>query len=180
VLDDAVPACVEMAGMGSAGDYCDATADCGPGLACFLAHGDGRCAAPCCPSDAEACGVDERCGAPGILVDGTPTQFYRCTGPRPCDVFAPQEVCEDTEGCYIVEPDGTTDCRPAGAGESGAPCVEQSDCMPGFFCGGLTALTCVRICELRASSGDRACPPDEGSCRAYSHSPEGTGLCTPS
>jgi hypothetical protein len=50
--------------------------------------------------------------------------------------------------------------------------------MHGLFCGGFEGVverTCIRICRL---DGTVPCPVDEGMCRAYAHSPPGTGLCT--
>ena len=82
------------------------------------------------------------------------------------------------EGCYIVSPEGDTDCLRGGAGESGAACVEQNDCAAGYHCGGVTDLTCARICEIGATSGEGACPPTEGNCQAYPYSPDGSGVCT--
>jgi hypothetical protein len=177
LLASSEPACAAADGTGERGDPCASTEDCAPGFACFARRGEGVCGRICC-GDREVCEAGERCAGPGVLVDGTETAYAWCAAPRPCDVFEPESECEPGEGCYIVAADATTDCRGAGDGETGDPCASQSDCAPGFFCGGLTAMACVRICEIGVSSGARACPSSEGMCRAYPHTPVGTGLCT--
>ncbi len=177
VLATADPSCETSTGDGDVGASCTATSDCASGLACFLRQGEGVCGRICC-GDGTTCEGGERCGGRGTLVDGTETSFSWCVTPRPCNVFEPASTCEATEGCYIVSPEGDTDCRAAGDGEAGAACASQSDCAPGFFCGGLTASACVRICELGSGTGPRSCPAGEGTCRAYPHTPAGTGLCT--
>ncbi len=172
------PLCAETLGTKAAGASCEAVDDCLPGLACFMRAGSGVCADVCCPNE-ETCPEGQRCSGAGILVDGTETEWWSCVGPRMCDVLDPMEACERGEGCYIVSPEGDTDCLRAGSGEAGASCVEQNDCAGGYFCAGVTDGTCARICEIGSTSGPRACPDGEGNCQAYPYSPPGTGVCTP-
>jgi hypothetical protein len=175
-LSGEAPVCT-VVGTKAAGASCEAVDDCLPGLGCFMRAGGGVCAAVCCPGEA-TCPTDERCTGSGILVDGTETEWWSCVGTRTCDVLQPMDACERGEGCYIVSPEGDTDCLRAGAGEAGADCVDQNDCAAGYFCAGVTGGTCARICEIGASTGPRACPDGEGNCQAYPYSPEGTGVCT--
>lgn len=168
------PTCVREAGAQEEGTPCDAPDQCAPGLACFLKREGGTCGRVCCPASADGCGPDERCDGPGVLVDGSRTGFGECLPPRSCDVLG--DDCEPMEACYIVDADGGTDCRAAGAAPVGAPCERPNDCAPGLACTGLFERTCVRVCSLSASG---SCPTTEGSCVAYAQSPEGTGLCTP-
>jgi len=176
-LAAATPSCEMTVGTKAAGASCEVATDCLPGLACFAHRGGGVCAEVCCPTDG-ACGDDQRCTGTGILVDGIETDWWSCVGTRVCDVLDPADMCERGEGCYIVSPEGDTDCLRGGAGESGAACVEQNDCAAGYHCGGVTDLTCARICEIGATSGEGACPPTEGNCQAYPYSPDGSGVCT--
>lgn len=172
------PRCVGEIGMQGLGTPCLASEECGPGLDCFAEPGGaGRCERPCCAGEAEACPVGARCEAGARLVDGSATTWGRCVLVRACEVLAPERACEPGEGCYIVSPGGATDCRPAGSVPVGAPCDAPADCVPGAFCAGLMARTCVRICAL-GGSGATGCPAGEGSCRAYPYSPPGTGVCS--
>ncbi len=174
VLAGSEPSCVSTGGGQAEGEPCDAVDPCAPGLACFLKREGGTCGRVCCPTASDGCRVDEHCGGPGVLFDGTRTTFRQCLPPRRCNVLG--DACEPMEACYIVDPDGGTDCRAAGTAPVGAPCERPNDCAPGLACTGLFERTCVRVCSLTASA---ACPPDEGTCVAYAQSPEGTGLCTP-
>jgi hypothetical protein len=150
--------------------------DCMPGLACFATDtaGVGVCGRVCCPGDATGCVGDLFCAGSGILIDATQTSWGRCLPSRSCDVLDPQAVCEEREGCYVIDTQGNTECRVAGLGGAGDPCYEQQDCQSGFFCGGIGALRqCVRICAI----GGIDCPIDEGVCVAQAHSPAGSGFC---
>ena len=158
------------------GGPCNTSAECEAGLACFRAGDGGVCGRPCCPDRDEVCEGESTCRGSGLLVDGTDSGWLRCT--RSCRPLAPADACEPGEGCYIVTSTGGTDCRSAGTAEVGDPCVEQSDCASGLFCAGLSSPTCVRICSLGDAGAGTTCPSGEGNCRAYSHSPPGTGLCT--
>jgi hypothetical protein len=160
------------------GGACTSSEECAPGLACFRRGDGGVCGQPCCPGRAEVCEGETTCNGPGVLVDGNDSEWASCIGPRACQPLAPGETCEPGEGCYIVSSTGDTDCRRAGAADVGDPCAEQSDCAPGLFCAGLSSPTCVRICSLGDAGTGATCPSGEGNCRAYSHSPPGTGLCT--
>ncbi len=179
VLADRVAECVPSAGTGFAGSHCADEMDCGPGLACFRESASGVCARVCCPGEIGVCGdptdSEAYCRADGVLASGIVTSWGRCTGLRSCDVLAPSLVCTGDEGCYIdIEPQRSV-CRPAGTGDVGERCGAQSDCRPGFFCGGLAAQTCIRICRL---SDPRSCPTSEGRCVEQAYSPPGSGVCT--
>lgn len=163
--------CEPAAGPYPAGTPCTTVMDCAAGLACFLTHAGGECGRICCPSQPDACTDGAVCRGSGVLVDGTATSWGRCLPPQSCEVLRAEESCEPREGCYIVDTSGATECRVAGTGGPGDPCVAQEDCADGFFCGFLKQ--CVRICRL----GEGDCPPSEGRCIAQSHSPPGTGLC---
>jgi hypothetical protein len=184
VLDESAPRCVDvgMEGELGKGEACMTPDDCARGLACVMRRGGGVCAALCCPDESATCGdLTERCAGTGTLVDGTPTDWWTCVGPRTCDVLEPDATCDPGEGCYIVSSSRDTDCRRAGALDVGDACVMQEDCGPGLFCLiGAPMPTCARICAIGATSGPRACPSGEGSCIAYAYSPDGTGICTPS
>jgi hypothetical protein len=172
VLWAASSTCEATPGSLSTGMVCETVMDCAPGLSCFLTAEGGVCGRICCPGDPSACIDWALCAGSGVLVDGTRTSWGRCAPPRTCDVLSPQGACEEREGCYIVDEDGTTQCRVAGIGGPGDACAVQEDCQSGFFCG-FTG-RCVRICRLGADD----CPSDEGHCVAQAHSPAGTGFCT--
>lgn len=174
VLRGEVPMCVEAPGTAEEGDRCERPDECAPGLACFLKRDLGVCGRVCCIGDESTCDPGERCGGPGVLVDGTSTRFNECLRPRSCDVLG--DECEPMEGCYIVDAEGRTDCRAAGEREVGEDCRGPNDCAVGLSCTGLFSMTCVRVCELGATG---SCPAGEGVCIGYAQSPEGTGLCTP-
>ncbi len=172
-------ACIAGTAELDEGDACEEPGDCLPGLVCFRRGDGGVCALPCCPGDdADVCGAEMRCAGAGTRVDGTSTDWWQCVPPRPCDPLHPEAACEPGEGCYIVSSTGETDCRRAGEAGVGDACEDQNDCAPGLFCGGLVSPTCVRICSLGDAGAAVTCPSEEGSCRAYGHSPEGTGICT--
>ena len=160
------------------GGACAASEDCAPGLTCFRRGDGGVCGQPCCPGMDDSCTGERTCHGPGVLADGSETDWWSCVEPRSCRPLEPAADCEPGEACYIVSREGDTDCRRAGDGETGDACLEQNDCGPGFFCAGLTTPTCVRICSLGDAGTAATCPTSEGNCRAYSHSPPGTGLCT--
>jgi len=169
--------CSAVMGSLEIGDPCIAVGECGPGLACFLDGRAGTCGRVCCPGD-ESCEDGTLCVGLGTLVDGVGTDWWQCQGPRPCDLFAPLEVCEPGEGCYIVEATGDTDCRRAGTASLDEPCVESNDCAPGFTCGGLgSARRCLKLCML-GDAGAGTCSSIEGHCRAQTYTPEGVGICT--
>ncbi len=175
VLSASEPTCVAMPGALAPGSDCTDTTECAPGAACFEVEGVGRCQRICCPGDESACDVEESCSGSGRLVDGAETEWGRCLPSRSCDVLDAAADCEAREGCYIVGSDGQTECRYAGAGGPGDPCVAQQDCGPGFFCGGVDpARRCRRICDARNDD----CPIDEGRCVVQAHSPDGSGICT--
>ena len=180
LLGTSGPRCAATGGRGLPGSHCAALSDCATGLSCFLTRAGGVCGSVCCPAEnlggAGTCDADQRCGGTGVLVDGSSSAFRRCVGPRPCDVFTPDLVCDRGEGCYIVDAEGTTDCRVAGTASAGEACVDQNDCAPGFACSGLVAPSCVRICSLRPDGVP--CPTGEGMCVAHAQSPPGTGLCS--
>jgi len=176
-LDADGPVCVGIVGTASADSGCETADDCAAGLVCFAsAAGGGSCGTPCCPGDDTACGVSARCASTPTLIDGTVTRWGRCVPTRACDVLGPAS-CDSGDGCYIVSSRGDTDCRAAGTVEVGGTCDGESACLPGLFCAGLMARTCVRICAL-GDGGPGVCPSDEGSCRAYPYSPAGTGICS--
>ena len=160
------------------GGACTSSDECAPGLDCFRRGDGGVCGRPCCPGRDDVCDGETSCNGPGVLVDGTDSEWWSCVPARACQPLAAGEACEPGEGCYIVSSTGDTDCRRAGAADVGDSCAEQSDCAPGLFCAGLSSPTCVRICSLGDAGTGATCPSGEGSCRAYSHSPPGTGLCT--
>lgn len=175
VLVEAEPACHEAAGGLAPGMDCTSTEDCAVGAACFEVEGRGLCARICCPGDSAACDGDQTCGGSGRLVDGTASEWGRCLPRRTCDVLDPTSTCEAREGCYIVDLEGTTECRYAGTAGAGEPCVDQQDCQAGFFCGGIgAAKSCRRICDLARMD----CPAAEGRCVRQAHSPDGSGICT--
>ncbi len=176
-LTAATPGCVTGVGDAGEGDPCGTTTDCTTGLGCFAQGDGGICGRLCCPGDDAACGTGEQCAGTGMLVDGVDTPWGRCLASRSCDVLHPAETCEPGEGCYIVSATGDTECLRAGSADVGGACTAQNDCAAGLFCGGLTHMACLRICSL-ADAGAAPCPPTEGDCRAYVHSPAGTGLCT--
>jgi hypothetical protein len=164
--------CQVSAGSVAEGGACMYTTECAPGLACFEAEAGGVCGRVCCPGDT-TCGDEMRCGGSGILVDGTETTWGACTEPRSCDVLDPS-TCAEREGCYIVDSQAATECLVSGTAGAGEPCMAQQDCQAGFFCGGITATRCVRICRI----GGDDCPASEGRCIGQVHTPEGSGLCT--
>lgn len=175
VLWGEASSCELEAGSYSAGARCASVMDCAPGLACFATReGYGVCGRICCPSDPAACTDDAVCGGSGMLIDGSAVPWGRCLPPRTCSLLRPDASCEPREGCYLLDLDGTTECRVAGTGGAGDACRVQEDCQAGFFCGGITSRQCVRICRL----GGDDCPTEEGRCVAQAHSPEGTGFCT--
>ncbi len=173
VLVGAQASCSVAAGDLEAGDSCESTTECGQGGACFATLEGGVCGRICCPGDDAACERGERCGGSPMLIDGTHTGWGHCVRARRCELLAP-DACDPGEGCYIVSPEGATECQRAGEAIEGEACEAQSDCIAGLFCGGLNLRTCQRICRLEEAA---ACGPS-ADCVAYSHSPEGTGLCT--
>jgi len=178
VLSGAGAASCGAAGAATDGSPCAASSDCAGGLACFRRGEGGACARVCCPGHEGVCGDDgTACTGTGVLVDGTDSTWAHCALPRACNVLAPEEACEIGEGCYIVSATGGTDCQRAGTRGVGDLCVEQNDCAPGLSCNGITRRECARICALGDAEGPM-CAPGEGECRAYSHSPDGTGICT--
>lgn len=177
VLAGGEPTCVTMTGSADEGVACETVLDCAPGLACFASTSGGAmgvCGRPCCPWADGTCEAGETCGGTGALVDGTNSDWGRCLPARMCEVVAMDSGCEPDEGCYIVSATGETQCLRAGMREAGEPCTAQNDCAEGFFCA-VTRGVCVRICTIGMAS---SCPAGEGECRAYSHTPMGTGLCT--
>ncbi|MGE0784423.1 MAG: hypothetical protein AB7S26_01955 [Sandaracinaceae bacterium] len=175
VLREDAPACVDDPGALAPGYDCMDNADCAAGAACFLLPGGGgRCERICCPGDPNACDTGARCGGSGRLIDGRDTSWGRCLPERQCRVLESGSDCESREGCYIIDSDGTTECRVAGMGVAGDRCMMQEDCQAGFFCGGLGGIrSCRRICDINRP----ACPIDEGRCVAQTYSPTGTGIC---
>lgn len=175
VLSGESPSCELDAGAADEGAACDSVTACAHGLACFRAarSSGGVCAQICCPGDASSCGDVARCGGDGVLVDGTETSWGRCVLPRPCDLLAAELTCEAREGCYVVDPGGTTECRLAGSAGAGDACVVPEDCASGLFCGGIGERTCLRVCSI---ASPRTCTGDE-RCVAQTYSPEGTGVC---
>lgn len=162
-------------GMLAPGSECTASRECAQGAACFQIEGVGRCARVCCPGDDSECDTDYRCGGSGSLSDGTATEWGRCVMRSTCDVLDPSTSCASREGCYIIDAEGTTECRIAGTLGAGERCAAQEECAGGFFCGGLMpARTCRRICDLELDD----CPPSEGTCVQQGHSPDGSGICT--
>ncbi|MEM7446904.1 MAG: hypothetical protein AAF355_01530 [Myxococcota bacterium] len=184
VLDERGGSCIESAEERlEAGMDCTSTADCAPTLGCFLIQGLGVCAPLCCPSfeGKSSCTGDQFCLRNAALADGFDTSWGRCAPSRACDVLAPSEVCDAGEGCFIVSGDGDSECLSAGNADVGEGCVHQNDCRSGLSCVGVDEFVCVRICDLDAEQGQsHSCPAGEGQCVAYSQSPVGTGLCTPS
>lgn len=176
ILSGGAVRCTSEPGDKEAGARCESVDECAPGLACFRTLEGGRCARVCCASDDAACDSGETCGGSNELVDGSQTNFGRCLAHRNCDVLDAFRRCESGEGCYIVSPEGETQCLRGGGATTGERCEAQEDCAPSYFCAGLAARTCVRICAIKNDS--LPCPVDEGACVAYAHSPAGTGLCT--
>lgn len=174
VLTAAEPMCATVGGMMPLDSPCETTDQCVAGLACFRDREGGVCRRICCPEEPSSCGVEERCGGTGILVDGTATSYGECWPPRPCTLFL-ADMCLAGESCFLLDA-GETDCRVAGTAIVGESCAEANDCEAGLSCVGAFGRTCARVCRLAASDG---CPADEGVCRAYADSPEGTGICTP-
>lgn len=175
VLRDRLPVCASGSGDLGEGASCADETECAPGLACFAEAGGGVCARVCCPGDATACDTDERCSADGTLVTGVVTSWGRCGPSRSCDVLMSE--CAPREGCYIAYPGGEpglAECRLAGTAEVGDGCGAPEDCLPGLYCAGIGAPTCVRVCRL---DDPRGCPSGEGICMAQAYSPEGTGVC---
>lgn len=141
------PACVSSLGGLAAGDPCTDVADCGLGLACFKKGAAGICGVVCCAAEgASGCGVDERCGGPGVLVDDTPTAWAECLPRRACDALE-GTGCEIGEGCYFVDAAGLSDCREEGAAAEGESCSVPEDCAAGMSCLGLGNSTCRTICD---------------------------------
>lgn len=174
------PVCTGVVGTVALGGDCAAAGDCATGLDCFAAVGGrGVCAMPCCAGDDSMCGLGGHCATTTPLIDGTTTVWGRCSPPRPCDPLQRDAICDPGEGCYIVSSRGETDCLAAGTVEIGGACDDGNTCLPGLFCAGLTARTCVRICAL-GDGGAGVCPSAEGTCRAYPYSPTGTGICSAS
>ncbi len=172
------PVCEGVLGTALAGGDCATPDDCAAGLDCFAALGGaGTCGLPCCPGDDASCGLGGRCASRPVLVGGAVTSWGRCVTTRACEVLRQDLVCDPGEGCYIVSSRGDTDCRAAGTLDVGASCDGEGACLPGLFCAGLMARTCVRICAL-GDGGAGVCPAGEGSCRAYPYSPAGTGICS--
>jgi len=133
----------------------------------------------CCPGDetAESCGEGERCAIVARLVDGTETSWGICTGPRPCDIFSPEDVCEPGEGCYVADGEGATDCRVAGVADVGSSCETQRDCVPGAFCAGRPGdATCAAFCTR--DDDTHPCPRGE-RCVSSAAIPDELGLCIP-
>lgn len=176
-LERSGPLCAATSSVGAAseGQRCSANGDCQPGLSCFLETAGATCRVPCCPG-ATSCARGTQCVGGGMVADGWASSFSHCSVSESCDVLS-RSACASGEGCYIVSETGETECRRAGFGGVGEACVVQQDCIPGLFCGGVRTRTCQRICELEA--GGAACPQDEGVCVSYSHTPAGSGLCTP-
>lgn len=172
------PVCAGVIGTVPLGGECTNADACAAGLDCFAAPGGlARCSIPCCPGDDASCMLGGHCATSATLVDGTATSWGRCVPPRACDVLRGDAVCDLGEGCYIISSRGETDCRTAGSVDVGGACDGPSACLPGLFCAGLMARTCVRICAL-GDGGAGVCPTSEGSCRAYPYSPAGTGICS--
>ncbi|MEM9192267.1 MAG: hypothetical protein AAGF12_24045 [Myxococcota bacterium] len=169
--------CMTRMGTKPAGEACELSDECAPGLSCFAEGRGGVCARPCCPTEVAACGAtpEFQCRGGGVLQGGEPSAYWHCTQVRPCQVLFPEDACGSREGCYIISDDGETQCLHAGTAETNEGCSTQNDCAPGFFCGGLGRRTCRRICSLDVPS---ECPPGEGECQAQTYTPDGSGICT--
>jgi hypothetical protein len=167
------------AGLGRAGDPCQAEDACGPGLACFatMTGSPGQCVPVCCPW-ASSCSASQRCRGDGTLIDAQATAWGRCLPPLACDLAHPDRTCAAREGCYIVDQMGDTECLIAGNVPGGGACGAPSDCTPGYTCAGLTARTCVQICFLASTAPHQGCGATS-HCEAQSYSPAGTGICVP-
>ncbi len=174
VLWGATPMCTNEAGRLQAGSPCESPQQCADGLTCFRRAEGGVCGPVCCPG-ADTCGDETACTGIGVLVDGTVTEYGECRPPRECALLT-GATCEEGEACYVIR-DRASFCRPAGTATAGEGCVMPNDCAPGFSCVGAFEGTCVRNCRL-GSDGTDACPSEEGQCRAYPDSPDGTGLCS--
>lgn len=160
-------------GVLAPGAVCAYAEDCAAGLACFMTLTGGVCARPCCLGDEVGCAVGSRCGGSGRLVDRTETSWGRCLSLRSCELLRP--VCEEREGCYLLDGSGMTECRIAGTSGAGERCSVQEECQAGFFCGGLASQKmCIRLCAVAADT----CPVAEGRCVQQAHTPVGVGLCT--
>ncbi len=175
-LVDGQGMCVADVGHGEVGQSCTRSSDCALGHACFEKRTGGECGRVCCDGTEGACGAEERCGGPGLLIEeglSVASSWRECGAPRSCDVLDTRS-CEPGEGCYVVSSEPDTECLAAGTGEVGASCAKQNECRAGLFCAGLVDSRCVRICEL-----GQGCPAGEGRCVAPDMPwPDNAGLCT--
>lgn len=174
-FESGTPGCVSAIGTLARGAECESSTACAAGLGCFRDRetGLGVCRTICCPGVEGDCPSGERCGGSGELLGGARTAWGECAPARSCDVLA-TDACAAREACYIIAPDGTSECRIAGRAEAGAACEVPEDCAAGLFCGGLGARACLVVCALATS---RACA-DGMRCVAQSYSPPGSGICT--
>ncbi len=175
-------ACVAVSdGSGRAGD------NCAPGLICVDYPGDGRhCRRPCYVRG--QCAAGQAC----VLPTATSTQrmgeggielLSACAVDDGCDPVA-QTVCTGGSHCWLSPPD---DVGRVGlclvnlaAGMSGASCLAQAECAPGFRCDGF--LFCRRYCYFDLPDGGTAagagtCPTGEGLCDRFSFSGPIYGIC---
>ncbi|MBN2196804.1 MAG: hypothetical protein JW751_28620 [Polyangiaceae bacterium] len=125
--------CLPGDGLGP-GEAC-ATGTCRVGFGCF----GGMCHTYCaddedCPIVGEARRCVDTTWSDGTgEIDGVGVCAWVCDPARPQAPRPPLQPCPDGFTCR-ADPEGASDCYPAGNGGVGAACVDRSDCAPGHYC----------------------------------------------
>jgi hypothetical protein len=174
-----IPTC-EPAGPSQDSETCDASSDCGRGLACT----EGRCHRLCCGGDWSACSGGQSCYRPySLVVDdaGGPTGASLCYPSSGCDVLDPNACrAEPNQSCQIVDPRGGVACAPSGTAQAGEGCGPSTPCAPLHLCvNSQDTWQCRRLCRAAEGAPEPSCPPDGGVCVHYNRDPAGVGECTP-
>jgi hypothetical protein len=182
MVTSSTAAATGASGSKGEGEHCEASAECGSGLACFDRGGGAtECGKVCCPGD-NTCSNAQGCTCMP-LVGEQEAVWGRCMDAQ-CNVLDPVASCSEGFACYVTSADGATTCLTPGSVGSGGACVEANNCAPGLFCAGLNpaARRCRRICGLGGQAP--LCAEGEGHCEAQTYlrgtglAGTGPGLCT--
>lgn len=159
-----VPSCDEdliFVGGQAAGEYCAASRECVPGLACnrtTLA-----CAAP---AALDASCEDVECAA-GLRCDYT----QHCVAPPAAGEPCPDGLCAEGSRCVDVDP-APTCVAPHAAEES---CADGAGCVAGTFCDWDTELCTVPLADGEDCSSDHQCA--HLWCRSDTSTCDDPGFC---
>ncbi|AUX26180.1 hypothetical protein SOCEGT47_067410 [Sorangium cellulosum] len=169
---DAAPRCGPV-GRFAAGGPCQTAADCGAGLGCVAAEGQGGVCRQYCCGSVESCERATYCAerpmAESVGEESARVSIPVCVPAVNCELLN-DSVCPAGLTCTIVREDGTTSCVVPGAGRADEPCP----CAPGFVCSMLTN-KCKRLCRIdgeaqgcgtgaKCQGGSTVYPPGFGVC----------------